>query len=589
MKQLEKSVLIIIIIIFTASLFSIAFLLNNFGKVSTVYNSELDELHEHTIKLKMDSDSFNLELHNVVFHHEHEDHRQILLDALDLIYLRLSVIEDLVISLNFEDELLDFHPVLRRQLDSIARLIQSIPPEDINKNVPIIVPLFNDFDKKLWELIITTDRLVKESIERSVRAHKKNEIRTIIATLVLFMAVTVLIILSIRYRKNRRELRINEEKLKVVLDSMQALVLGIDSEYRVTTLNKTALQEPVNAKPGMDLYEIFPDFPLLKEEIEENLEKGLPLQCDYRSKIYNEELHEVLIYPFSDNPVSGAVLVITNRSEQDRMKELIAQNEKMLSVGGLAAGMAHEINNPLAGMIQTAAVIRNRLTDEELKGNIRAAEECGLDMNTMKAYLEKRNIIGLFDGLSDSGEQASAIVGNMLDFIQRENSAVSTHNMVQLVERSLELAATDYDMKSYLYFDKIEIIREFEDDLPVIPCSGSRIQQVILNILKNGAEAMVIPRQGPPKGSHFVIRLKKTESSIRLEIEDNGPGMEEDVRKRIFEPFYTTKDIGKGTGLGLSVAYFIISENHQGIFRVKSAPGKGSNFIIELPLVRNEN
>jgi polar amino acid transport system substrate-binding protein len=191
--------------------------------------------------------------------------------------------------------------------------------------------------------------------------------------------------------------------------------------------------------------------------------------------------------------------------------------------------------------------------------------------------------------MSESGEQATAIVGNMLDFVRRDNTAVSSQNMVTLVERSLELAATDYDMKTYLYFDKIAVIREFDGDLPLVPCSGSRIQQVILNILRNGAEAMVIPRQGPPEGSRFIIRLKKSDSRIRLEIEDNGPGMDEEVSKRIFEPFYTTKGIGQGTGLGLSVAYFIITENHNGAFRVESTPGKGTNFIIELPMAEEEN
>jgi len=106
---------------------------------------------------------------------------------------------------------------------------------------------------------------------------------------------------------------------------------------------------------------------------------------------------------------------------------------------------------------------------------------------------------------------------------------------------------------------------------------------VILNILKNGTQAMVENKNAKEKPC-FVIRIHNSLEAGIIEIEDNGPGMEESIRKRVFEPFFTTKPVGIGTGLGLSVSYFIIAENHGGSLSVESSPGKGARFIIRLPI-----
>ncbi|MCF8128159.1 MAG: PAS domain-containing protein [Deltaproteobacteria bacterium] len=115
------------------------------------------------------------------------------------------------------------------------------------------------------------------------------------------------------------------------------------------------------------------------------------------------------------------------------------------------------------------------------------------------------------------------------------------------------------------------------------PCEGAKIQQVLLNILSNGAQAM---QAAGTKSPRLIVRTRfeKGRQMALMEIEDNGPGMDETTRKRVFEPFFTTKPVGVGTGLGLSVSYFIITENHGGEMRVESRPGTGAKFIIRLPL-----
>ncbi len=120
-------------------------------------------------------------------------------------------------------------------------------------------------------------------------------------------------------------------------------------------------------------------------------------------------------------------------------------------------------------------------------------------------------------------------------------------------------------------------------DLPSVSCEGPEIQQVLLIFLRNGAEAM---QEGGVEKPTFTVRTRHETEGDRacIEIEDNGPGIDETTRKRIFEPFFTTKKVGVGTGLGLSVSYFIIAENHAGEMSVESDPGKGARFIIRLPL-----
>ena len=277
----------------------------------------------------------------------------------------------------------------------------------------------------------------------------------------------------------------------------------------------------------------------------------------------------------------GVLLDITDRK---RMEEIMVQNEKMLSVGGLAAGMAHEINNPLAGMIQTAEVMIKRLQAQpRIRANEKAALELGTSMETIDAFMNARGIPRMLTAIRESGQRVADIVSNMLSFARKSDTVVSSHDLNQLLDKTLELATTDYDLKKNYDFKKIEIKKEYDPDLPQVPCESAKIQQVLLNIFRNGAQAMQAAGVENPT---FTIRtsLDRSRGKVCIEIKDNGPGMDEHEQKRIFEPFYTTKSVGLGTGLGLSVSYFIIVENHNGEMSVESRLGQGAKFFIFLPV-----
>ena len=281
--------------------------------------------------------------------------------------------------------------------------------------------------------------------------------------------------------------------------------------------------------------------------------------------------------------------VVRDISERKKSQEIIIQSEKMLSIGGLAAGMAHEINNPLAGMMQNASVILNRLTTITNK-NKKIAQECGTTLSAINQFMEKRHVIKLLKLIHESGIRASEIVTNMLSFSRKSGYKWGVADIVSIMDSTLQIVENDYNMKKYYDFKKIKILKEYQDSILKIKCEQSKIQQVFTNILKNGAEAMAEENielknnQQELKESKFIIRIYQNSDFVKIEIEDNGPGMTKETRKRIFEPFFTTKGIGKGTGLGLSVSYFIITDNHKGQMFVESEEGKGTKFIIKLPI-----
>jgi len=269
-------------------------------------------------------------------------------------------------------------------------------------------------------------------------------------------------------------------------------------------------------------------------------------------------------------------------SERRQMQELMIQTEKMMSVGGLAAGMAHELNNPLGIIMQSVQNMQRRFSPT-LPGNLDLAKRLALSLDSMAEYMRGRGIDEYIRGIQEAGDRAAKIIRTMLDFSRSSQSARVSSNVNTMLDTAVDLAANDYDLKKRYDFKSIRIERDYDPAMGTINCSEIEIVQVLLNIIKNAAQAM--PGRGvqdePP-----LLRLvtRQINGTAHVEITDNGPGMDEATRKRVFEPFFTTKPQGEGTGLGLSVGFFIITQKHNGKFTVDSHPGKGTTFAIELPL-----
>lgn len=371
-----------------------------------------------------------------------------------------------------------------------------------------------------------------------------------------------------------------------VINSMPSVMVGVTPEGAITQWNDKA--EKVTGKTYESVVDknISTIFPHFREELNSVGRAIKSRKTRKKAKIPrqtgNETVYEdITIYPLISNGVEGAVVRIDDVTEQVRLEEMMIQSEKMMSVGGLAAGMAHEINNPLAGMMQNTQVALSRLTSD-LQANISCAQDIGISFDQIKEFMIRRNIIHQLETVHSAGARAAKIVQNMLSFARKSPSEKQVCEVVPLLENTLELARSDYDIKHSYDFKKIEIIKQFDPGLPALLCDESKIQQVILNLLKNAAQALYSLKDNPDKPPAIRIEARFVNDMVHIYIKDNGPGIGYAARKKIFEPFFTTKKPGQGTGLGLSVSYFIVVEDHGGQMNVESTPGKGASFRVSL-------
>ncbi|MFP3941196.1 MAG: PAS domain S-box protein [Thermoanaerobaculia bacterium] len=244
---------------------------------------------------------------------------------------------------------------------------------------------------------------------------------------------------------------------------------------------------------------------------------------------------------------------IRDVSERRRLEDQFLQSQKMEAVGRLAGGVAHDFNTLLASILGYCEMLADGLPEDERLG--RAAGQ-----------------------IQRSAERGAALTRQLLAFSRPQP------RQRQLVDLNAVVEGTR-DMLVRLVGEQIEILHELEPDLDLVDTDPAQMEQVLMNLVVNAADAM-------PRGGRIVVRTANTDGSalpasasgeaVVLEVADNGAGMDEETRRRIFEPFFTTKGKGKGTGLGLSTVYAIVTESG-GAVRVVSAPGEGATFTIHLP------
>lgn len=262
----------------------------------------------------------------------------------------------------------------------------------------------------------------------------------------------------------------------------------------------------------------------------------------------------------------------------------LLQQEKLASIGQLAAGVAHELNNPLGFVSGNFAVLKDYITilNEYIKLNESLiTKHLPSEKNIIEEFKESNDIEfisedlnSLFEESEEGIQRAIKIVKNLKDFSRIDSEEKSLYDLNKGIESTINVAKNEYQYVA-------DIATNLED-LPIIEANGGEINQVILNILVNAAQAISEMKLNEKR--KITITTSKNDSFIFCEIEDNGPGMSDTVKKRVFDPFFTTKEIGKGTGLGLNISYNIIVKKHKGNLSVESEIGKGTKFIIKLPI-----
>jgi PAS domain S-box-containing protein len=364
--------------------------------------------------------------------------------------------------------------------------------------------------------------------------------------------------------------------LSNIIDSIPSVLAGMDNDKVVTQWSRKAEELTGISRSdvvGKPLSPLLPDFSSWIKTMKQDMEgqRAASLEKALIEKEEERRFYDPMLYPLITNGVEGAVLRIEDATERIRIQELMVQTEKMMSLGGLAAGMAHEINNPL-GIISQAAQNIERRVSPDLPANRKVAEELGVNLEAIRTYFDRRQIPDFIDSIREASLRASRIIINMLRFSRSAETTMQYASLSQIIDQALELAASDYDLKKKYDFKSIEIVRDYAD-VPEVPMVLVEIEQVMLNLLKNAAQAM--DGNPPDRKPRIILRVRREDKYAVLEVEDNGPGMPEDIRRRVFEPFFTTKDPGIGTGLGLSVSYTIVTQNHKGLMEVESAPAKG--------------
>jgi len=335
-----------------------------------------------------------------------------------------------------------------------------------------------------------------------------------------------------------------------VVESMADGLLSIDREGRIITLNRQA-EEIIGAKPGtMEGRNIAA---VLGEAWNETLASDgggkavREKQMEIRPQDRDGKIPiSVSIAPLRDKAGQdhGQVLLIKDLSEIRDLQEKVRRSERLASLGRLAAGVAHEIRNPLSSIRGFAQYFAKRFKGHE--------EEEGY-ANVMVKEVDRLN----------------RVITELLDFAGPKAPHLEPHFMKDIAEHALKLLTSDLAAR------KIEVFRDYEKGLPEVYVDRDQIYQVFINIVLNGMESM-------PGGGTLRVSLKRAEPPYAAEIviADTGSGISEEDREKVFEPFFSRKR--KGTGLGLAVVHQII-EGHGGDISVKSRPGEGTRFRICLP------
>lgn len=347
--------------------------------------------------------------------------------------------------------------------------------------------------------------------------------------------------MSYNLNNSINELRDSEERYKKLVDGISDAVILIDSQKNILSWNSGAqkifgygLKEVAGSKINMLYHSHASEAENLEIIDGENIFKRKD-GSTFPGLISNK--------PLQDSLNAGNVLVIkdiTEQKEMTKLEKLLMQSEKLFTLGKLAAGVAHEINNPLTTISLHTQIMLKKTWDEKTD-------------NRLKIINKETN-------------RAARIVKRLLEFARQSEPKISSVNINREIDNVLNVLEPQ--------LDRTKITTDLEP-LPLIMADGEQIQQVIMNMLTNSIQSITTEGE-------IIIKTAAKQDYIEISITDNGCGIPQDNIGRIFDPFFTTKMPGEGTGLGLSICYGIIKK-HNGSIDVKSEIGTGTTFTIRLP------
>ena len=363
-----------------------------------------------------------------------------------------------------------------------------------------------------------------------------------------------------RIRLRQQELLENRNTLQALIDGIPNPIYTINDDWQLIVINTTKANELGTTPEKLVNQVCYRAFFQREAPCEHCLVANTLREKNAQKWTINwiGEDHlprewNVNAYPIPSRQASAAraVIVWQDRTEERRLENSLLQAGKLAAIGQLAAGVAHEINNPLTAINANAEMLKMFIpTDDE---NYEAVELIAM-----------------------AGDRAAKVVRGLLDFARQEQLAFVAGNVNTSIQQSLHLV--QYQLRQAT----IEVTVNLADNLPEIVASWEHLKSVWLNLLVNARDALA---DMPNPQIEITSRLVEDENVILVLVRDTGKGMTQAEVAHIFEPFYTTKDPGKGTGLGLATSHRIIAQ-HEGEVDVVSEPGQGTTFIVRLPIER---
>lgn len=352
----------------------------------------------------------------------------------------------------------------------------------------------------------------------------------------------------------------SKEEWVATFDAIQDLISIHDKDYRILKINK-ALARKFNSQPenliGSRCFELLYNCsaPKCNCPHSRTLKTGAIADAEVDDMVF-EGTYKVTTFPvYNDSgEVWASVHVARDITQEKMLREQLLHAEKLSSVGKLVAGIAHELNNPLMGIMGFSQILMDTPGDKKL--------------DDIKDKLRK---------IYHESLRTAKIVQNLLTFARAKKTEREYHNVNDILKHTVELR--EYSLKA----NNIEVALDLEEGLPNTMVDLFQLQQVFINIMNNAEDAMVA-RKG--KG-RLEIRTRRNRRKIEIAFCDDGPGIPKEIIHKVFDPFFTTKDVGKGTGLGLSITHGIITE-HGGTIDIATSEEGGAIVTIELPVVEKE-
>jgi len=369
------------------------------------------------------------------------------------------------------------------------------------------------------------------------------------------------------------QLNLLKESLQLIVIAF--LVFGLISAYFVTKLVMQPLNEIVNGTKELSKGNFKFRFKSSKYEEFSKLIETYNKMAENLESLYSE----------LENKVKERTKELENaNSELKSAQAMMVHSEKMRSLGQLVAGITHEINNPINFVHGNMPHLKNYTTAlfqiielyESFEQDLN--EEKQTQLKELKDKIElsfiKEDLPKLIKSCHEGTERTKSIILDLKNFSRLDEMVINEIDLPKEIDTTLNILHNKIK-------NQIEVIKEYEDDIPPIEGYGGQLNQVFMNIIDNACYAM-------NNSGKLYIRLKKVEKNVIIEFEDTGCGIAKEQLEKIFDPFYTTKQVGEGTGLGMSISYKVI-ENHDGKILVESTVGKGTKFTIVLPILMKKS